>query len=95
MYGILVSAVNFLLGFVLRGIIVKFVIAFLLFWGVTLMAEVLVPLLPQVSAVSSALSDIPPGVWWFLDVFAIEQGLPLVISAYLTRFVIRRIPLIG
>lgn len=95
MFGLLVSAGNFLLGFVLRGIVVKFVIAFLLYWGVKLMAEVLVPMLPQVSVVSSALSGIPPGVWWFLDVFGVAQGLPLVVSAYLTRFVIRRIPLVG
>lgn len=95
MFGILISAGNFILGFVLRGIVVKFIIAFLLYFGVLLMAEVLVPLLPQVSAVSGALAAIPPGVWWFLDVFGVAQGLPLVISAYLTRFVIRRIPLVG
>lgn len=95
MYGILVSALNFILGFVLRGIVFKFVIAFMLYWAVQLMAEVLIPMLPQVSSVSSALAAIPSGVWWFLDIFAVSQGLPLVISAHLTRFIIRRIPLIG
>jgi hypothetical protein len=30
-----------------------------------------------------------------LDLFAFSQGLPLVLSAVVTRFIIRRIPLIG
>lgn len=35
------------------------------------------------------------GTWYFLDLFAFDVGLPLVISAYVSRFLIRRIPFIG
>jgi hypothetical protein len=94
-YGILVSAFNFILGFLVRSVVVKFVIAFALYFGVLLMTQVLVPMLPQVTAIQAALSGIPSGVWWFLDVFNFGAGLPLIVSAYMTRFVIRRIPLIG
>lgn len=95
MYGILLSAFNSTLGFVFRGIALKFIIAFLLYWAVSLMAENLIPLLPNKAVFTSALSQIPPGVWYFLDFFEVSIGLSLVITAYASRFVIRRIPFIG
>ncbi len=95
MYGILVSALNFILGFALRGIVVKFLIAFALFYGVVLIAENLIEFLPNISVVASAMNGVPPGVWWFLDVFQVGQGIPMVVAAYVSRFTIRRLPLIG
>lgn len=44
---------------------------------------------------TAAFGGIPPGVWFFLDFFALETGVPLVISALVARFLIRRIPFIG
>ncbi|MGB4117340.1 MAG: DUF2523 family protein [Polaromonas sp.] len=44
---------------------------------------------------NNAFSNIPSGVWFFLDFFALDIGLPLVISAHVSRFLIRRIPVIG
>jgi hypothetical protein len=44
---------------------------------------------------SAAFGGIDPGVWYFLDFFALDYGMPLVISAYVTRFLIRRVPFIG
>ena len=41
------------------------------------------------------MSAIGSGTWYFLNVFQVTQGLSLVVSAYATRFVIRRIPVIG
>jgi hypothetical protein len=49
----------------------------------------------DVSSLSTAFSGIPPGVWFFLDFFALNVGLPLMISAHVSRFLIRRIPGIG
>lgn len=44
---------------------------------------------------TSAFAGIPSGVWFFLDFFALDLGLPLMISAYIARFLIRRLPVIG
>jgi hypothetical protein len=33
--------------------------------------------------------------WYFLDVFMVQTGIAMVVSAYTTRFIIRRIPVIG
>jgi ABC-type thiamin/hydroxymethylpyrimidine transport system permease subunit len=44
---------------------------------------------------TSVFNGLPSGVWFFLDFFALDIGLPLVLSAYISRFLIRRIPFIG
>lgn len=95
MFGILLSALNAVLGFVLRSVIVKFVLYFGLFFVTTEFIAVMIPLLPDASSLSSALGGIPAGVWYFLDLFNVSAGIPILLSAWVTRFVIRRIPVIG
>ena len=97
MFGILLSAFNVVLGFAFRSILVKFVVFFALFFVVQGFMSVLVSsgLLPSPQALQGAFSGIPSGVWYFLDLFALSTGLPVVLAAYLARFIIRRIPLIG
>ncbi len=43
----------------------------------------------------SALSSIPPEVGYFVEPLNLGTGLSIIIGAYLTRFLIRRIPIIG
>lgn len=100
LFGILMSALRTMMGFMLRSLIVKFVTFFALFFIVKEFVNVLVqsqlyPGATQASALSSAFSGIPGSVWYFLDLFSISTGLSTVISAYATRFIIRRIPVIG
>lgn len=99
-FGILVSAFNSILGFLLLSVLIKFVAFFALFFIVKEFIAVLVstgifPAADKSSAVTSALSGIPSSVWYFLDIFSFSTGVSTVISAYATRFIIRRIPLIG
>lgn len=97
LFAILGSAANVLLGWVFRSLIVKFVIFFALWFVTTELVGVLVnhALLPNSQALSGAFSGIPASVWYFLDIFALPAGLPMLISAAVTRFIIRRIPVIG
>lgn len=97
MFGILLSAFNAVLGFVLRSVIVKFVVYFALFFITTEFIEVLTTsgILPSASSLSGALGGIPSAVWFFLDLFNISFGLPVILTAYVSRFIIRRIPIIG
>ncbi|VUD46411.1 hypothetical protein TDB9533_00818 [Thalassocella blandensis] len=39
--------------------------------------------------------QIPPGVAWAAEPFQLEYGLTIIVSAYIGRFILRRIPIIG
>lgn len=95
MFGILVSALNTALAFVFRSVLVKFAVFFSLWFITTEFIAVLSPLLPNSAALSSSLGGIPSAVWFFLDLFNVSAGVPILLSAWVTRFVIRRIPVIG
>lgn len=95
MFGILLSAFNTALAWVFRSVLVKFGVFFALYFITSEFTEFIVTLIPDPSSVTGTLSGIGSGTWYFLNVFQITQGLSLVVSAYATRFVIRRIPVIG
>lgn len=97
MFGIILSALNVLLGFLIRSVIVKFVIFFGLFFITTEFVQVLTSagILPNASSVSTSLGGIPSAVWYFLDLFNVSAGIPIIFSAYVARFIIRRLPVIG
>ena len=95
MFGILVSALNVALAFIFRSILVKFVVYFALFFITTEFIQVIGSMLPTGAALSGSLAGIPSAVWYFLDLFNVSLGLPMLLSAWVTRFIIRRIPIIG
>lgn len=95
MYGIFVSALNFILGWVFKSVIVKFVLYFGLWFVATEFIAIVSSHLPLASALTSAFGGLDSGFWWFADMFGLSYGLPMMIGAYVTRFAIRRIPLIG
>lgn len=100
LFGIILSAINTGLAFLLRSVLVKFVTFFALFFVVKefvnfAVSSNLYPGATQASQLSGALSGLPTGVWYFLDLFSISTGFSAVISAWVTRFIIRRIPIIG
>lgn len=98
MFGILLSALNAVLGTVFRQVFQILVVKFVLYTVLFLIATVFVSLiqqagiLPTVAQVQAGLSNIPPSVGYFLDMFNFYYGASLVLSAYATRFIIRRIP---
>jgi hypothetical protein len=96
MYGILLSAANAIFGYVLRSVIVKFFLYFALYLFVTEAVSHLqsAHLLPSASSLN-VFGSIGDSVWYFLDLCSFSVGAPMIVSAYVTRFIIRRIPLIG
>ena len=78
MFAILASAVNLALGFLVRGVIVKFGVMFAA-WYLAL----------------DAMAAFPPMLWYMLELVRVDFGIPLMLSAMSTRFLIRRIPFIG
>nr|WP_162044606.1 DUF2523 family protein [Undibacterium sp. YM2] len=97
MFGILLSAFNVVLGFVVRSVIAKFFVFFALYLITTEFLQVLVSsgIFPSASQLNSAFAGLPSGVWYFMDIFAISTGISMMISAQVTAFIIRRIPVIG
>lgn len=96
MYAILLSAVWSALTFVVRSVLVKFALFFGLYFVTTEFIPILSHLLPTGDGgIASAFSAIPSSVWYFLDLLEVRVGVPAVVSAYATRFIIRRMPLIG
>lgn len=54
-----------------------------------------IPVPTFVSNASGYLAAVPPDVVFFLDGFAFEEGVAIILSAYVIRFVIRRLPIVG
>lgn len=100
MFGIVLSVFNVALGFILRKVVVTVLLSGALLWVVAEFTSVLVSsVLPAggdlTSSLNSTLGAIPASVWYFLDMFAIPYGISVLLSAYVARFIVRRIPGIG
>ncbi len=97
MFGIVLSALNSVLAWIFRSVLVKFLLYFALWFLTTEFIKVLQSsgILPSAKNLGVSFSGISAAVWYFLDLFAFSQGLPIVLSAFVHRFIIRRIPVIG
>ena len=87
-----------LISWLLREVIIKF----LVFTAVFALVAFLVPYAVEqlvgfisTTALTGAFNQVPAGVWYILDLFRLDYGLPLVLSAIVARFLIRRLPFIG
>jgi len=95
-------AMPLLLAPVLTWVFREVVVKFLVFTAVFALVAFLVPKavaylggFVNPGGLSSAFGAVSPGVWYFLDFFQLGYGVPLVIAAYVARFLIRRLPFIG
>ncbi|VVD64529.1 hypothetical protein PPN31114_00277 [Pandoraea pneumonica] len=97
LFSILTSVLNVALGFVLRSLLVKFGTFFALWFITTEFVEFLLSarLFPEAKSLDDAFAKIPDGVWFWLELFAVSEGMPMILSAIATRFIIRRLPVIG
>ena len=43
----------------------------------------------------TAVLAVSADLWWVADLFALQYGFGVMVSAYIIRFLIRRIPVIG
>jgi len=95
---LLLPFLSSLLGWIFRPAIVKFLIlAFIFFLLEALFPFLIGLIMPFIApdALNTAFANLPTGVWWLLNLARIDIGAPMVISAYITRFMIRRMPFIG
>lgn len=83
---------------IFRELVIKFLVFTALFAVVAFIVPYAVQYLSGFlgqSSLNSAFGAVGPGVWWWLDTFNVTSGVPLLISAYVSRFLIRRLPVIG
>lgn len=87
-----------LVSWIFRGIVVKFVILTAIYAVMAVLIPKAIELVaPNISSsgLTSAFSGLGSDVWFYLDFFALGYGIPLILSAAVARFLIRRLPLIG
>lgn len=87
-----------IVSWLLREVVIKFGVMTALFAVVAFLIPKAINLVTPwigVNGLSGAFAGLGPGVWFFLDFFQIGTGVPLLISAFVTRFLIRRLPVIG
>jgi hypothetical protein len=92
------AALFLVLQWLLREVVLKFLVLTAVFAAVAFFVpkalSYLSPWLGDAS-LTSAFAGIPSGVWFFLDAFRLDYGVPLMIAAFVARFLIRRLPVIG
>lgn len=97
MFSILMSAIWSLVGWVFRAGVAKLLTFVALFEVVSLAMSYVTSVngMQAPTVLSSALSAIPSGVWYFLDYLGFSSFFPMLLAAVVTRFLIRRIPFFG
>jgi hypothetical protein len=94
MHGVLFAVV----GWIVREVVIKFIVIAAIYAALVVVAPMVVEYagsFVSASSLDSAWGALPAGLWYFLDWFRVGLGAPVVISAYLARFMIRRVPMIG
>lgn len=86
-----------LVNWIFRGVVVKFVVMTALFGLLSFLMPLVSGLIAPFLGVnlSAVFGGLGSATWFWLDFFALGYGVPLMISAYITRFVIRRLPVVG
>ncbi len=92
------SALEWFVQYLLKGIALKMLTFTIIYFILTMLFPILISFLPEwfsTGTIRNAFQNIPNGIWYFLDLFSLNEGLNFILTAYVARFVIRRIPFIG
>lgn len=54
-----------------------------------------IPVPEFLNQIANSSISLPAGVLYFVDAFALKEGLAIIATAYVARFILRRIPFIG
>ena len=96
--GLLITFLKGILSFIFTKTVPKFFFFAGLYYVVLEFTPVIISLIGGdafVQNINSALSSLPSGVLYFMSLFKLGTGLEIVLSAYVVRFIIKRIPIIG
>lgn len=97
MYAILFSALSAAFNWLIRGVVVKFIVfsalSYLISYIVAYMLEKVD--LGSVGGIGDLISALPAGFLYYIGLFRLDVGIPMIIAAHFLRFGIRRLPIIG
>lgn len=89
MFGIMTSVLYGVLGFLLRSVIVKFTVFFALYFIVQEFVPLILDMVNHQLPLLALISSIPDSLKYFFAVFKIIDGINIILSAFVTRFIIR------
>jgi hypothetical protein len=97
MFGIIKSAFFSVLSWLIKGATIKFVILSAIYFVITWIIESVLPSIDisPLAGLQALVNTLPSGLVYFLGVFRVDVGLPMLLGAMLTAFIIRRLPIIG
>lgn len=87
-----------LISWLIRAVVVKFLVLTSVFAVMAIVIPMIINLISPflgAAGLTNSFVNLDPGIWFFLDFFALDYGVPLILSAFVTRFLIRRLPVIG
>lgn len=92
--GALLTAV---FGWLMRTVILKVFVFAVLFYVSTEFSQYLITKLATYDSnnFDSLFANFTPAMWYFFEFGALDIGLPMIFSAAVTAFCIRRLPIIG
>lgn len=99
--GALISFLTSFFSGLLSWLFSTVIIKFFIFGAVFLIVTEVIPLIINIflpsdmEDISSLISGVPSEVGYFLAPFQIGMGIKAMLSAYLARFIIRRLPFVG
>lgn len=99
--GALISFLTSFFSGLLSWLFSTVIIKFFIFGAVFLIVTEVIPLIINIflpsdmGDISSLISGVPSEVGYFLAPFQIGMGIKAMLSAYLARFIIRRLPFVG
>ncbi|QPB42570.1 DUF2523 family protein [Rodentibacter haemolyticus] len=96
--GAILAFLKSALVFIFGKTIPKFFAFFALYFIVAEFTPILFELIganEAISNISQLFGGLPSTALYFLSLFKIGTGMQIIFSAYVTRFIIRRIPVIG
>jgi hypothetical protein len=97
MFAVVAAAFRYALGWIVSGTVVKFVV----FAGLSYVIAAVVAVIADkvdfegMSGIGGLLSDLPNDFLFYIGLFRLDLGIPMIIAAYVVRFGIRRLPIVG
>lgn len=95
MFATLKAALFAILQWLFTGSVMKWLVFFFLYWlfvGVGALLDIAISQVTDATGLSDAFAGFDAHMWYVLDYFQVSTGLPMVLSALVVRFIIRRIP---
>lgn len=91
----LASAFSGILNFLFRVVVIKFLVFAVIYITLTEVLPIVIDFALSNKVISGSLPSISSSIGFYLQYFRLDVAVKLLISAYVTRFLIRRLPFVG